>query len=50
MKEDSVKLTEGMSGRVRGWERLAVLLVLALPACTTPMPYDCAAPPSSRVT
>ena len=36
--------------RGRAWEKLALLLVLALPACTTtpPPPYDCAAPPALR--
>ena len=32
------------------WERLAILLVIALPGCasTPPAPYDCAAPPALR--
>jgi len=49
MKVRNVKLTRGISALARTCQRLAIGLVLALPACgTTPTPYDCAAPPSLR--
>lgn len=50
MNVPDVKLTNGIPARARAWERLAILLVFAFPACasTPPAPYDCAAPPALR--
>ena len=47
---EHVRLTEAIPARAKAWQRLAILLVLALPACATtpPAAYDCAAPPALR--
>ena len=50
MYEPRVPPTEAIPARARGWQRLAILLVFAFPACATtpPAAYDCAAPPALR--
>lgn len=50
MYEPHVPLTEAIPAPTRAWERLAMLLVFAFPACATtpPAAYDCAAPPALR--
>jgi len=47
---EHVPLTKAIPARARGWQRLAILLVFAFPACATtpPAAYDCAAPPALR--
>jgi subtilisin family serine protease len=50
MYEPHVSLTKAIPAPARAWERLAMLLVFAFPACATtpPAAYDCAAPPALR--